>query len=339
MADLTPSGAARRLARARELAPGVATAALIALAATFLSDHYGAPVMLFALLIGMAFGFLAEEPRCAAGVAFSARTVLRIGVAFLGARITFSEIAALGPGVFASVAALMALTIATGFVAAPLFGRGWRFALLTGGAVAICGASAALALAAVIPANDKLERNTLFTVVAVTTLSTFAMVAYPLLFAALGLSDAQAGFLIGATIHDVAQVVGAGYSISDEAGAVATVVKLTRVALLPVVLLIVVLALRGAGHRAGGVQRPPFFLIGFIALVLANSVGMLPAVAAEGIADASRWLLVTAIAALGMKTRLKAIAEVGGGHAAIVCAETAILLLAAVLLVTVGGGV
>lgn len=339
MADLTPSGAAPHIARARELAPGIAVAALIALAATFLSDHYGAPVMLFALLIGMAFGFLAEEPRCAAGVAFSARTVLRIGVAFLGARITFSEIAALGPGVFASVAALMALTIATGFVAAPLFGRGWRFALLTGGAVAICGASAALALAAVIPSNDKLERNTLFTVVAVTTLSTIAMVTYPLLFTTLGLSDVQAGFLIGATIHDVAQVVGAGYSVSDEAGAVATVVKLTRVALLPVVLLIVVLALRGAGHRAGGVQRPPFFLIGFIALVLANSVGLLPTVAAEGIADASRWLLVTAIAALGMKTRLKSIAEVGGGHVAIVCAETAILLLAAVLLVTVGGGV
>ena len=334
MPDFTLIGA-----RARGLAPGVAVAALIALAATFLSEHYGAPVMLFALLIGMAFGFLADEARCAPGVGFTARTLLRFGVACLGARITFSEIAGLGGGAFAAVAGLMALTIAAGFVIAPLCGRGWRFALLTGGAVAICGASAALALAAVIPSNDKLERNTLFTVVAVTTLSTFAMVAYPLLFSALGLSDVQAGFLIGATIHDVAQVVGAGYSVSDEAGAVATVVKLTRVALLPVVLLIVVLALRGAGHRAGGVQRPPLFLVGFAVLVLANSAGALPTGAAAAIADASRWLLVAAIAALGMKTRLKSIAEVGGGHVVIVCVETAILLAAAVLVVKLGGGV
>jgi hypothetical protein len=77
------------------------------------------------------------------------------------------------------VAGLIALTIGTGFVAARIFGRQWRFALLTGGAVAICGASATLAIAAIIPHNDKTERNVLFTVVSVTTLSTVAMVLYP----------------------------------------------------------------------------------------------------------------------------------------------------------------
>jgi uncharacterized integral membrane protein (TIGR00698 family) len=315
------------------LAPGVAIALTVAAAAGFLSEHYGAPVMLFALLIGMAFNFLAVEGPCVAGIAFASRTILRAGVALLGLRITFGDISALGFGVVLAVVGLIALTIATGFAAARLFGRKWRFALLTGGSVAICGASAALALAAIIPPNDKLERNTLFTVVGVTTLSTIAMIAYPILFTALGLDDAESGFLIGATIHDVAQVVGAGYSISDEAGEIATIVKLLRVALLPVVLLIVIAFLR-SGSRGRARPNVPGFVVAFAALVAVNSFGLVPQIAAETLSDISRWMLVTAISALGMKTTLKAMTEVGAGHVGIVVIETLVLLAAAVALVT-----
>jgi uncharacterized integral membrane protein (TIGR00698 family) len=314
------------------LAPGIALALVIAAAASFLSEHYGAPVMLFALLIGMAFNFLATDSRCAPGVAFSARSILRFGVALLGVRVTFADIAALGPASVAAVLGLIALTIATGFVGARLFGRQWRFALLTGGSVAICGASAALALAAVIPPNEKLERNTLFTVVAVTTLSTVAMIAYPILFANLGLTDLQAGFLIGATIHDVAQVVGAGYSISEEAGDIATIVKLLRVSMLPVVLLIVVACLRSGG-TAGARPGIPTFVLGFAALATVNSLGLIPEVAVAAISEVSRWMLIAAISALGVKTALKAITQVGGGHAGVVVLETLVLLGAALLLI------
>lgn len=316
----------------RALAPGLGLALIIAAAATFLSEHYGAPVMLFALLIGMTFNFLSAEGRCVPGIAFASRTVLRAGVALLGARITFAEISALGLGSVVAVVGLIALTILTGFAAARFFGRRWRFALLTGGSVAICGASAALALAAIIPKNEFLERNTLFTVVAVTTLSTVAMITYPILFAILGLEEAQIGFLIGATIHDVAQVVGAGYSVSDEAGEIATIVKLLRVALLPVILVLVIACLRA---RPGEGARPtlPAFLIAFAVFVAANSFGLIPEPAAELISDLSRWMLVTAISALGMKTSLKAMTEVGGGHVGIVVIETLVLLLAAVSLI------
>jgi uncharacterized integral membrane protein (TIGR00698 family) len=316
-----------------DLAPGLTLALTIAAAASFLSDHYGGPVMLFALLIGMTFNFLSTEGRYAAGIGFTARTVLRLGVALLGVRITFGDISALGIAMVLSVAGLIVLTIATGFAVAPLFSRKWRFALLTGGSVAICGASAALALAAVIPPNDKLERNTLFTVVAVTTLSTVAMIAYPILFAALGLNDVEAGFLIGATIHDVAQVVGAGYSVSDEAGEIATVVKLLRVALLPAVLLIVIACLR-ARPAEGARPSIPWFVIAFAALVAANSTGLVPASVADAASETSRWMLVTAISALGVKTSLKALTEVGGGHIGIVVIETLVLLCAALVLVT-----
>lgn len=336
--------AVRGLGRPREwraLVPGLILALTIAAAATFLSEHYGAPTMLFALLIGMAFNFLSVEGPCAPGIAFTSRSVLRAGVALLGARITFDQISALGLDAVLSVAGLIALTIGTGFVAARLFGRKWRFAILTGGAVAICGASAALAIAAVIPHNDKTERNTLFTVVAVTTLSTVAMIAYPVLFKSLGFNDVQAGFLIGATVHDVAQVVGAGYSISDGAGEVATIVKLLRVALLPVVLLLIIAVLRFApsSERTGGAARPgiPGFVLAFGALVAINSLGVIPEAAVTLVSDVSRWMLVTAIAALGVKTSLKAMAAVGGGHVGIVVIETLVLLAAALALVTWGG--
>lgn len=335
MFNLAPSrGAFARTGH--DLAPGIGLALTVAAAASFLAEHYGGPVMLFALLIGMAFNFLATEGRCAAGIAFSSRTILRLGVALLGVRITFADISALGFGTVLAVVGLITLTVATGFVASRFFGRKWRFALLTGGAVAICGASAALALAAVIPPNDKMERNTLFTVVAVTTLSTLAMIAYPILFTTLGLNDTEAGFLIGATIHDVAQVVGAGYSVSDSAGEIATIVKLLRVALLPVVLLIVIACLRS---RASEGARPtiPWFVVAFAILVAVNSLGLIPQAVTRVASETSRWMLVTAISALGVKTSLKAMTEVGAGHIGIVVIETLVLLCAAVALVTWGG--
>lgn len=313
----------------RPLLPGLMLAATIGAAASFLGTQYGAPVMLFALLLGIAFNFLHEGGPCRAGIDFTSKFVLRLGVGLLGIRIAFDDLAQIGLAGVGLLAGLMAATILTGFLAAPLFARKWRFALLTGGAVAICGASAALAIAAVIPPNDKTERNTLFTVMAVTALSTIAMVLYPLLFGALGFSEVQQGFLIGATIHDVAQVVGAGFSVSDTAGEMATITKLFRVAMLPVVLVCIVLVLRvaGPGPAAGGrIPLLPWFMVLFLALVALGSAVDLPPVLVGHVETLSRACLITAIAALGVKTSLKALTAVGGGHLAIVVIETLALL-------------
>jgi len=322
-------------ARAGSLFPGLLLAITIAVAARFLSDHYGAPVMLFALLIGMAFNFMADQQRTSDGVVFASKSLLRLGIVLLGARITLGDITGIGTSGLVTVAGLMALTIGFGFICAKLFSRGWRFAILTGGAVAICGASAALALAAVIPGNDKTERNVLFTVVAVTTLSTIAMIIYPVLFGLAGLSDAQSGFLIGATVHDVAQVVGAGYSISTEAGDMATIVKLLRVTLLPVVLIIVALSTmqRGSGFSQ---VRLPLFVIGFGALTLANSTGLIPSAVAAAAVNGSSWLLVVAISALGVRTNMKAMLDLGWRHVAIIVLETLFLLGLAWIAISTG---
>lgn len=311
-------------ASAAMLLPGAMLAATIAAAAAFLASHYGAPAMLFALLLGMAFNFLSQDGTCRAGVDFAARFILRLGVGLLGMRIVLDDLAQIGILGACVLIGLIALTITTGFLAAPLFGRKWRFALLTGGAVAICGASAALAIAAVIPVNDKSERNTLFTVIAVTALSTIAMVIYPLLFQALNFSDLQQGFLIGATIHDVAQVVGAGFSVSDQAGEIATVTKLFRVAMLPLVLIVIVLVLRATGLNSGKgkIALVPWFM----ALVALGSLVDLPQDVVAQVNIVSRACLITAIAALGIKTSLKSLTAVGAGHLAIVVIETLALL-------------
>jgi uncharacterized integral membrane protein (TIGR00698 family) len=310
------------------LAPGLVLAATVAAAAGFLGSHYGAPVMLFALLIGMAFNFLHEAGPCRQGVDLAAKFILRLGVGLLGVRIALDDLARIGAEGALVLAGLVVVTVASGFVIAPLLGRQWRFALMTGGAVAICGASAALAIAAVIPANDKTERNTLFTVMAVTALSTIAMVAYPVLFQALGFSELQQGFLIGATIHDVAQVVGAGFSVSDAAGETATVVKLFRVAMLPVVLIVVALVLRIGPHGGsqGHISLLPWFMVLFLALVALGSMVQLPTLLVDQVNTLSRICLIVAIAALGIKTSLKALTAVGGGHLAVVVIETLVLL-------------
>ena len=302
--------------------PGLLTAATIALAATWLAQHYGSPVMLFALLFGMTFHFLHEEGRSVAGVEFSSKTVLRLGVALLGARITLGQIMELGATPIATVTAGLLTTIALGALLARLLGLSRSFGVLSGGAVGICGASAALAIASVLPRAPQSERDTILTVVTVTLLSTLAMILYPLLATALGFDHVEAGVFLGGTIHDVAQVVGAGYSISQRTGDIATYVKLLRVAMLVPVVFAIAFAVGRSGAASGAKAPIPYFLLGFAALVAINSFGLLPKLALETINDVSRWCLVTAIAALGMKTSFKDLAAVGWKPIALMIVET-----------------
>lgn len=313
--------------RGRRSASGLLASVTVAMAAMFLADHYGAPVMLFALLLGLAFAFLYEEQgRCTAGIDFASGTLLRLGVGLLGARLTLEQIATFGWTPVIIVIISVVVTLLFGLLVARLLGQRVRFGLISGGSVAICGASAALAIASVLPRNRHGDADTILVVIAVTTLSTVAMVLYPVLTMLLGLDATAAGYFLGATIHDVAQVVGAGYSISEHTGDVATFVKLMRVAMLVPVVFAIMLVLRARGTAGEGGGTPlPWFLVVFAVLVAANSAGWLPAVMQEPISAVSRWCLVTAIAALGMKTSLRALFEVGIRPIAIIIAETVLI--------------
>lgn len=329
MTDTPPSVPRLRLAASRldALWPGLLICGLAALAAQFLSDHYGAPAMLLALLIGLSLHFLVEDgERCAEGIGFSSKTVLRLGVALLGARISFEVFASLGFGVIALIIGALLATMVFGWIVAKMLGRGWRIAILTAGAVSICGASAAMAIAAVLPRNEFSERNLSFTVFGVTLLSTVAMILYPILVQVIGLSDQAAGIFLGGTIHDVAQVVGAGFSVSDQVGETSTTVKLIRVSMLAPFVLILTLSLRKAGVEENhGGKRPPVlpgFVLAFLVLAGINSLGFIPEAVQGALWALSKWAMLTAIAAVGMKTELKRILSVPPQSVLLIFLET-----------------
>jgi uncharacterized integral membrane protein (TIGR00698 family) len=317
----------------RVLAPGFIVSLIVAAAASFLSEHYGAPVMLFALLLGMALNFLAGDGVCKAGIEFTARTVLRLGVALLGMRITLEQMAALGWKPVALVVMLVLVTIGVSVIAAKALGFQRLFGMLTGGATAICGASAALALAAALPHHPQKERATLFTVIGVSALSTTAMILYPMIANALSLSPQLAGIFLGATIHDVAQVVGAGYSLSTETGDTATVVKLMRVAMLLPVILCAAMITRRQGLDTSGKRPPllPWFAVGFLLLAGINSTGWVVPAVQGAVNELSRWSLVVSISALGMKTQLKELVAVGIKPILLMVGETVFLAVLVLL--------
>lgn len=318
--------------RGRAIFPGVLLSLTLALAASFVAASQGGPAVLYALLLGMAFNFLASDSRFAEGIAFSARSILRIGVALLGGRITLNQISALGWHTLAGIAAAVALTIGFGLLAARALGLKQRFGVLSAGATAICGASAAAAISAVLPRYPDHERDTAFTIIGVTALSTLAMVLYPVLARLIGFDATDTGIFLGGTIHDVAQVVGAGYSVGRETGDVATIIKLWRVALLvPTVLIVALLARRipAEGEDDTPGKSPPLvplFLIAFVVLVTLNSAGVLPAWAGGAMGDASRWCITLSIAALGVKTSLQALGKVSVRAVGLMAAETLLLL-------------
>ncbi|HXW24082.1 MAG TPA: putative sulfate exporter family transporter, partial [Xanthobacteraceae bacterium] len=290
--------------------------------------------MVLALLIGIALYPVAAKPACRPGIAFCGAVLLRWAVACLGVRVALADIAALGTAVAALVIAAMAATIAAGLALARLFGQPPGYGALAGAGTAVCGASATLATATVVPHYPGKEVDTAFVVVAVNTLSTAAMLLYPLLCAQLGFAAQATGVMLGGTIHDVAQVVGAGYAVSEPVGNAAVIVKLFRVFLL----LPVVLAIGWYFTRLGSAQRHarvpvPVFALAFLALCIVNSLAPYvpaaaplygPAKAALGIF--STWGLLLAIAALGLDTSPAAVARLGWRHVATVSGTTVVIL-------------
>jgi uncharacterized integral membrane protein (TIGR00698 family) len=288
--------------------------ALVAMAAAFLGSHYKGSVLLFALLLGLALHFISEDKRCAAGIQFASSTVLRLGVALLGLRLSIEHLVSMGWQAAAALVVAVSLTIASGLLLARLFKLESSLGLLIGGATAICGASAALAISSVLPRTPGLERDTTLTVVGVTTLSTAAMVTYPLITHWLGFDALTAGLFIGATIHDVAQVVGAGYSLSPAAGDAATITKLMRVALLvPMLVVISMVMRRRAAGEGARVKAPllPWFAVAFVALMLLNSTGWVSSELRSIASSTSQAFLVIAIAGVGLKTSLKDVTDLG----------------------------
>lgn len=332
----------------RSLVPGVALSAALAVVSVLLEGPLGRvlgalvgqavtlPAMVIALLIGIALNPLARRPVFAPGMTFCVKKLLRVAVALLGIRIALGDIYALGIGTAFVVIASMALTIVSGVYIARWLGREEPYGALAGSATAVCGASAALATSTVLPDYKNRNADTVFIVVAVNALSTVAMLAYPPLCLLLGFDAQKTGILLGATIHDVAQVVGAGYAVSDAVGDNAVIVKLFRVFLLLPVVLAVGWYFSAQGPTGRANVPVPIFALVFLALAIVNSVGVVPPMVKAGMVDVSRWGLLIAIGALGLATSVEDIRRSGWRHLLVISLVTLVILAVVTLgLVTV----
>jgi uncharacterized integral membrane protein (TIGR00698 family) len=326
------------LAAVRLNLPGLLLSSLVAAAAAtmalLIAGLAPIPGMVIALFIGIALNPLARRPLFQPGIVFCLKTILRWAVALLGLRIALGDIAALGLPVAALTIVAMAATLGAGFLLARIFALEPAYGALAGAGTAVCGASATLATSIVLPDYKGKETDVAFVVVAVNALSTLAMVVYPLICVWLGFEERTTGVMLGATIHDVAQVVGAGYAVSETTGNTAVIVKLFRVFLmLPLVLVIGWLFARQAVTSAAARIPIPVFALVFVALCGLNSIAALFPAAATVFArikapliDASTWGLLIAIAALGLGTSLTAIAALGWRHVATVIGTTLVIL-------------
>ncbi len=340
MADHLVSDAAlpRMTETLRRLAPGVAFSAAVAiaavLAAPLVARALPIPAMVIALIIGIALNGVAQRPVFQPGIVFCVKTLLRWAVALLGLRIALGDIVALGFATALIVILSMILTVVAGFALARALGQTDAYGALAGAGTAVCGASATLATTTVLPDYKGKEADTAFVVVAVNALSTLAMVVYPLFCIWLGFSETKTGVMLGATIHDVAQVVGAGYAVSEPVGNSAVIVKLFRVfLLLPMVIGIGAwFARAGGGTHAAKVPIPVFAFV-FLALCILNSIipsfglAAIYAPVKSVLIEVSTWGLLIAIGALGLGTSITAIASLGWRHVATVTGTTIVILV------------
>lgn len=309
--DLYEAETKHKKARLRNFVPGLSVTAIAALAAAYIADHYGAPLMLMGLLFGLAFNFANADPKIQPGLGFASRSLLRWGIILMGFRITISEIASLGPWAFAAIAVIVAFVIGVGIATARALRLGTAFGLLCGGAVAICGASAALAFAALLGEKRATQAQLTLTLVAIAAASAVAMSIYPVLTPMLGFNDAQSGFVMGASIHDVAQALGAGYSISDQAGETATIVKLTRVAVLVPALFIAAILLGRSEDNGTATSHFPLFVLGFLGAVLVNSFVSVPPVFTQLASHAATAMLLLAVVATGIRSPMQLLLQQG----------------------------
>ncbi|WP_298261290.1 YeiH family protein [Bradyrhizobium sp.] len=298
--------------RALAVLPGLLMVSVVAASAYGLRELPGLTAfspLILAILIGTALHNLVGTPVIAkAGVAFSMRRLLRLGIILLGFQLTVSQIIDVGERGFLIVATTLLATFVFTVSLGRLLGVERKLAQLIAAGTSICGASAVIATNTVTNGDDE---DVAYAVACVTIFGSVAMFAYPLLPTLLHLDPHAFGLWSGASIHEIAQVVAAAFQYGKSAGEFGTIAKLSRVVLLaPVVIVLGWLASRSASTRASASAASsrlpmPWFVLGFVAVVGLNSLITVPAADRAEIAAVTTFLLSVALAAMGLETDLR----------------------------------
>ncbi len=272
--------------------------------------------LVFAILLGAAVR-LAWVPPAAVrpGIAFSAKTLLEVAVVLLGGTVSGATLIAVGPALLVGTALVVIFAITLSLVIGRTLGLSTRLAVLVACGNSICGNSAIAAVAPVVRANgDDVAKSIAFTAV----LGIAVVLLLPVVATALRLDGLQAGALAGLTVYAVPQVIAASAPFGATAVQMGTLVKLIRVMMLGPVCFVLSIALRGGAQSAASRKRPvgltlvPWFVLGFLALLVARSLGLLSArVGATGGTIASV-LTIIAMAALGLGVNIRDVTTAGG---------------------------
>lgn len=272
--------------------------------------------LIIAIIIGIVIGNTIKLPEVLKpGINFSLKKILRVAIIFLGFRLTFQNIIDVGlEGLVVDAFMLISTFVLTVFISQRFFGLDTQMSYMIASGSSICGASAVLATSPIVKGQ---MHQAAMAVATVTIFGTIAMFLYPAVYKSgllPGLDDTTYGIYTGATVHEVAQVVAAGFAVSDQAGNTATIAKLTRVIMLAPLLLFLsfYFAKKHATHGVNIREIPiPWFVFGFIAMVGVNSLSVFPKQTVNIINQADTFLLTVSMAALGIETSLEKMKKAG----------------------------
>ncbi len=283
--------------------PGVVLVAMITAVAFSAHNVSGFALfspMILAVVAGMVYSNVIGTPAHAkAGIAFSQKRLLRFAIVLLGFQLTLGQVVSIG----ASGVGIVALTLGATFVFTITLGRligvDRKLAQLIAAGTSICGASAIVATNIVTDARDE---DVTYAAASITLFGTIAMLGFPLLAPVLGLDQHAFGLWAGASIHEVAQVIGAGFQNGTQSGEIATVAKLTRVAMLaPTVIALGLMARRRSSDHSAARPPMPWFVAAFVAVVALNSLVAVPAEVKSAMALATTIMLTMGLAAMGLQ--------------------------------------
>lgn len=318
-------------ARLGAILPGFLICFGIALSAVWIRNMSGIAALnpvAAALLLGLVIGTLSGRPaKFRPGIAFSVRPLLRAAIVLLGLQVTLGALVSDGLGVLALAAAVVVLTLPFTIALGRLIGVDPALAQLIGMGTAICGASAIVAANQVARGRDE---DVTYALAVITLCGTVAMLVYPALMPITGFDAHTYGIWAGASIHEVVQAVGAAAAGGEEAARSGTVAKLARVFLLaPAVMALGVWIGRSAGKDEPVRMAVPWFAFGFLALVVVNSLGLVPGVIVQASRVAVPVMLAASVAALGLSTDLRALRGRGGAPLLLGIASTAFIAILA----------
>jgi uncharacterized integral membrane protein (TIGR00698 family) len=283
------------------------TIAAVAFELRSLSRMTALSPLVIAIVLGVALNnTVGTPPAFRIGVTFCMRRVLRLAIILLGLQLSLSQVATVGIRGLAIIAATLTATFAFTVWLGGRLGIDARLARLIAAGTSICGASAVIATNTVTRAPDE---DVAYAVASVTVFGSASILIYPALAGLLQLTPHSFGLWAGASIHEIAQVVAAAFQKGAESGNFGTIAKLSRVMLLAPTILVLAHFCPPASHGAGGGAKAatpavpkPWFIAGFVAMMLFNSLDLIPRADKAYLVQATTFLLAAALAAMGLET-------------------------------------